>query len=137
MQSKATTVKGYLDELPEDRRKALSKLRTLIRKVAPDADEGMQYGMIGYSMGEPLFHLASQKGYMALYVGGGELLDSYRVRLGKLNCGKGCIRFRKLDDLPVDVVSDILTEIVRRRKAGEGTACYPAKGGVNSGFGTG
>jgi uncharacterized protein YdhG (YjbR/CyaY superfamily) len=125
MQSKATTVKGYLDELPEDRRKALSKLRTLIRKVAPDADEGMEYGMIGYSMGTPLIHLASQKGYMALYVGGDGPLDSYRDRLGKLNCGKGCIRFRKLDDLPLDVVSDILTEIVRRRKAGEGTECYP------------
>jgi uncharacterized protein YdhG (YjbR/CyaY superfamily) len=121
MQSKAATVKEYLDELPEDRRKALSKLRTLIRKAAPGAKEGMQYGMIGYTMGPMLCALASQKGYMALYVGG-EALEAHRARLGKLNCGKSCIRFRALDELPLDAVTDILADTVRRCQAGQG-AC--------------
>jgi uncharacterized protein YdhG (YjbR/CyaY superfamily) len=117
MQSKATTVKDYLDELPEDRRKALSKVRTLIRKVATSAVEGMQYGMIGYTMGEILFGLASQKGYMALYVCDSAAVDIHRSRLGKLNCGKSCIRFRKLEDLPLDAVADILAEAYGRRKS--------------------
>jgi uncharacterized protein YdhG (YjbR/CyaY superfamily) len=116
MQSKATTVKDYLDELPEDRRKALSKLRTLIRKTAPAAAEGMQYGMINYMMGNMLCGLASQKGYMALYVCDTAVVDAHRSRLGKLNCGKGCIRFKSLDDLPLDVVADILAEVFQRRK---------------------
>jgi uncharacterized protein YdhG (YjbR/CyaY superfamily) len=118
MQSKATTVQAYLEELPEDRRKALSKLRTLIRKIAPDAVEGMQYGMASYSIGEILFGLASQKAHMALYVCS-DVVDAHREGLGKLKCGKGCIRFRNLDDLPLDVVSAILKEAHAQRKAGE------------------
>jgi uncharacterized protein YdhG (YjbR/CyaY superfamily) len=112
VQSKAKTPKEYLDELPEDRRKALTKLRTMIRKRAPAAVESMDYGMITYTMGGHLCALASQKGYMALYVCG-PAVDAHRSRLGKLNCGKGCIRFKKLDDLPLDVAGDIVTEAVR------------------------
>jgi uncharacterized protein YdhG (YjbR/CyaY superfamily) len=116
MQSKATTPKAYLDELPEDRRKAISKLRTLIRKTAPDAVEGMDYGMIVYTMGSMLCALASQKQYMALYADVA-VVEAHRHRLGKLNCGKSCIRFRNLDELPLNAVTDILAESYRRRKA--------------------
>ncbi len=116
MQSRAKTAKDYLDELPDDRRNALSKLRTLIRKAAPAATEGMEYGMITYSMGELLFGLAAQKGYMAIYVCDTAVVDVHRQRLGKLNCGKGCIRFKKLDDLPLDAVTDILREAFQQRK---------------------
>jgi uncharacterized protein YdhG (YjbR/CyaY superfamily) len=122
MQSKAATAKAYLDELPEDRRKALSKLRTLIRKTAPDAVEEMQYGMIVYTMGSVLFGLASQKGYMALYADT-VVVEAHRHRLGKLNCGKSCIRFRNLDELPLDAVTDILAESFQRRKAGATEMC--------------
>jgi uncharacterized protein YdhG (YjbR/CyaY superfamily) len=121
MQSKATTVKDYLQELPEDRRKALSKVRTLIRKAAPDAREEMGFGMITYTLGPMLFALASQKGYMSLYADP-KVVAAHRARLGKLNCGKSCIRFRKLDDLPLDAVADILAEAYRRRKAAAAAA---------------
>lgn len=117
MQSKATTPRAYLDELPEDRRKAIAKLRTLIRQTAPDAVEGMEYGMIVYTMGTLLFGLASQKQYVALYADT-EVVDAHRHRLGKLNCGKSCIRFRSLDELPLDAVTDILTESYQRRMSG-------------------
>lgn len=120
MQSKAKTVKEYLDELPEDRRKALSKVRALIRKTAPEAVEVMQYGMIGYNQGPVLFGLGSQKWYMALYVCDTKAVDAHRQRLGKLNCGKGCIRFRQLQDLPLDAVKDILIDSLRRRKSAAG-----------------
>jgi uncharacterized protein YdhG (YjbR/CyaY superfamily) len=122
MKSKATTVAEYLEELPEDRRKALSKLRALIRKVAPSAVENMQYGMPTYAMGEMLFGLASQKGYMALYVCDTAVVDAHRPRLGGLSCGKGCIRFGSLDELPLEVVSAILKEAFQRRKTGAAAA---------------
>jgi hypothetical protein len=77
----------------------------------------MQFGMIGYTLGTMLFGLGSQKNYMALYVCDTEAVDLHRERLGKLNCGKGCIRFRSLDELPLDAVTDILAEALRRRKA--------------------
>jgi uncharacterized protein YdhG (YjbR/CyaY superfamily) len=116
MPAKPTTVAEYLEALSEDRRKALEKLRALIRKTAPEAVEGMESGMPFYKMGEMLCALASRKGYMALYVGA-EAMESHRPALGRLDCGKGCIRFRTLDELPLDVISAILKEAVRRRKA--------------------
>jgi len=118
MQSKATSAKEYLAELPEDRRAALTKIRALVRKTAPAAKEGIQYGMIAYTIGELLCGLASQKQYMAVYCCS-EVVDKHRSRLGKLNCGKGCIRFRKLEDLPLDAVSDILAETAQMLEARE------------------
>jgi uncharacterized protein YdhG (YjbR/CyaY superfamily) len=120
VQSKAATVSQYLDELPEERRAALAKLRKLVRKLAPDAVESMQYGMPGYSMGDLLFALAARKGYLALYVCDPAAVEAHRAGLKGLNCGKGCIRFRSLDELPLDVVSAILQDAVRRRQASQG-----------------
>jgi uncharacterized protein YdhG (YjbR/CyaY superfamily) len=116
MQSNATTVKDYLAELPDDRRQALTKLRALIRKAAPDAVEGMQWGMACYALGEPLVCLASQKQYIALYVDP-KAVAAHRARLGKLSCGKSCIRIKKLADVPLDVLADILKDAVERRRA--------------------
>ncbi|OAI41804.1 hypothetical protein AYO40_07015 [Planctomycetaceae bacterium SCGC AG-212-D15] len=117
MQSKASTAAAYLKELPDDRRRALTKLRTLIRKLAPDAEEHMTYGMPGYAVGKNQFcGLAAQKGYMALYICPSEVVDPHRTVLAKLNCGKGCIRFKKLDDLPLSAVTAMVKEAYRRSK---------------------
>ncbi len=69
MPAKPTTVAEYLEALPKDRRKALDQLRTLVRKIAPDAVEILESGMLMFKMGEMLCALASRKGYLALYVG--------------------------------------------------------------------
>jgi uncharacterized protein YdhG (YjbR/CyaY superfamily) len=117
MQSKAATVDGYLDEIPADRRSALGVLRTLILEIAPTARETMLYGMPVYLLNELYCAFASQKQYMALYCCD-DLLEQYRPQLGKLSCGKGCIRFRKLEDLPMDVISSLLKELAKRRMKG-------------------
>ena len=117
MKSAATTVPQYLGELPSDRQFALKKVRAVIKKGLPGAKESMQHGMAAYELGGLLCALASQKNYMALYVCEPEIVDAYRAALGKLNCGKGCIRFRSLDELPLAVVSEILTEAHAKRRA--------------------
>ena len=76
----------------------------------------MCYGMPTYSLGKILCALASEKEYMSLYVCDSEVVDGHRPRLGTLSCGKGCIRFKKLEQLPLDVVSDILREATKRRE---------------------
>ena len=136
MQSKATTVAAYLAELPEDRRAALTALRDLIRKhIDPGFSEGVGYGMIGWSVPHsrypagyhcnpkdplPFAGLASQKNYMSLYIcppSMGEVdaaaeaeADWFRAAWAKtgkkLDMGKSCIRFRKLDDLALDVIAE-------------------------------
>jgi hypothetical protein len=131
VQSKATTVKQYLAELPPERRDAISKLRSLILKNLPKGyKENMGWGMICYEIplsrypntyhGQPigLAALASQKNYMSLYlmnVYGNPKIESW-FRNGfkkagkKLDMGKSCVRFKKLDDLALDVVGKAIAK---------------------------
>jgi uncharacterized protein YdhG (YjbR/CyaY superfamily) len=115
--STAETVDAYLAELTEERATALSRLRELIVKVAPGARETMRYGMPTYEVGPGvLCALASQKQYMSLYVEV-EMLDQFRDEMQHLNLGKSCIRFRKLEDLPLDLVQVILSNTADRLDA--------------------
>ncbi len=125
--SSAATVKDYLASLPEDRRKALSKIRTVIRKnLHKGFKEGMQWGMIGYYIplsrypdtynGQPLslVGLASQKQHMSVYLmnvyGDPDLqawfTDAWTATGRKLNMGKSCVRFKKIEDVALDVIGE-------------------------------
>ena len=120
MTSKATTINAYLEALPPDRRAALSELRSLIHQVAPKTAEAMQYGLPAF--GE-LCALASQKNYMALYVCEGDIIKAHLPQLGKVSCGKGCIRFKRIEDLNLSAIESILKEILKLRRQGIGPSC--------------
>ena len=120
MQSKAATISDYLEELPPDRRSALNELRALIHRVAPQAVEWMQYGLPAFG---DLCAMASQKNYMALYVCEGDIVKAHLPQLGKVSCGKGCIRFKRLADLNLSAVENLLREILQLRKQGIGPSC--------------
>lgn len=118
MQSQAQTVDAYLAEVPPKRLAALQSLRALIRKIAPAAREKILYGMPCYTLDEEIYcGFASQKQYMALYVCA-DTVDQYRDQLGKLNCGKGCIRFHKWEDLPLKAIEGILRDTAKLHQAG-------------------
>jgi uncharacterized protein YdhG (YjbR/CyaY superfamily) len=124
VQSKAKTVDGYLAQLPAERRKVVALLRGLIRKSVPTAREDMQYGMPCYSLGATLCAVAAQKGHYSVYVHDAKAVERFRSQLGKLSVGKGCIRFRKTEEVPLDVLSKILSTAASRRTSGETTkAC--------------
>ena len=129
MQSDAASVRAYLAELPEDRREIVEAVRAVILEHLPTGfEEGMQYGMIGYYVplerypvtynGQPLgvAALASQKRHLSLYLMGiyGDDGESswFRERWAetgkKLDMGKSCVRFRRLDDLALDVVGEAI-----------------------------
>lgn len=135
MPSKATTVDQYLAQLPPDRRAALSAVRDVIRRnLDADYEEGVQYGMIGYHVPHRVFPagyhcdpkqplpfagLASQKNHMALYLmgctGSAEHARWFRAEWAKsgkrLDLGKSCIRFRKLDDLCLRTIGRFVARI--------------------------
>ena len=132
MRSEATTVKAYLDELPPERRAAMSRVCTVVRKHLPAGIvETMRWGMISYEVplsvvpdtynGQPLAFagLASQKNAMSLYlmsVYADEALstwftDEYRATGKRLDMGKSCVRFRTLDDLPLDLVGEAVGKV--------------------------
>jgi hypothetical protein len=141
-----STVAQYLAALPADRRAALSAVRRVIKENLPDGyEEGMQFGMIGWYVplsmyaagyGEntkvplPLVGLASQKSGMVLHFIGLYLnpalstwfTSEYKKSGKKLEMGKGCVRFKKLEDLALDVVG----RTVARVPVKEHTANYRA-----------
>ena len=128
MHSDAATAEAYLAELPDDRRFAIETVRQLVLEHLPSGfEEVMQYGMISYVV--PLERypdtynrqalavasLANQKRYMAIYLmgvygeGGDEWLRERWAAAGKtLDMGKSCIRFRRLDDLALDVIAEAI-----------------------------
>lgn len=132
MQSKAQTVEEYLASLPEERRMAVAAIRDVIRQNLPEGyEEGMQYGMIGYYVPlsrypetynkQPLGYvaLASQKNYMSLYLMGvytdegtaNRFREAYLKTGKKLDMGKSCVRFKKLEDLPLDLLAQVIREV--------------------------
>lgn len=132
MQSKATTVAKYLTDLPPDRRQAIQAVREVVRaNIDPALEEGMQYGMIGYYVPHrvypagyhcdprqplPFGGLASQKNHMALYLMSiyldPEMLAwftaAWKKTGKKLDMGKSCIRFKRIDDVALDVIAEAL-----------------------------
>jgi hypothetical protein len=122
--SKAATVPEYLAELPDDRRPSIEAVRAVILEhLPPGYEEVMQYGMISYVVPfsrypdtynkQPLAiaSLANQKRYMALYLMGiysddGEswFQTAWKATGKQLDMGKSCVRFKRLDDLALDVV---------------------------------
>jgi hypothetical protein len=127
--SKASTVKAYLDELPAERRKVVSAVRKVVREHLPAGyTEAMNFGMICYGIplkdypdtynGQPLCFaaLAAQKHHYALYLMGAytgatepkRLAREFKKRGKTLDMGKSCIRFKQLEDLPLDVIGDAI-----------------------------
>ena len=132
MKNSASTPKEYIDQLPDDRKRVIKKLRTIIRKNLPKGfKEEMNYNMLGYVVPHslypagyhcdttkplPFMNLASQKNFVAVYHMGiyadKKLMTWFTGRYektveGKLDMGKSCIRFKKLDTIPYELIGEL------------------------------
>jgi len=129
MLSDAATVQGYISELPEERQFAISTVRKIIMENLPEGyEEVMNWGMITYQVPlsdypdtynkKPLMYaaLASQKNHMAVYLIGIYMDDQtrhsfeakYLATGKKYDVGKSCVRFRKLEDLPLPLIGEAI-----------------------------
>lgn len=129
MKSNATTVEDYLNELPPERRAVIEQVREVILRHLPEGyRESIGFGMISYEIPleqypdtynkQPLTYvaLAAQKNYYALYLmcvysdllGQEKLAEEFAAAGKKLDMGKSCVRFRRLDDLPLDVIGRVI-----------------------------
>lgn len=168
MTSKAATVAEYISQLPPDRRDAVEKLRSVFRKnLDKGFEEGMQYGMIGYYVPHRLYPagyhcdpkqplpfsgIASQKNYLSIYItslyGSENHLKRFQeewAKTGKkLDMGKACIRFKRIEDAPLDVIGRAIARVPmkefiayyesairdmgkQRKKSETGTKASPAR----------
>ena len=107
MKIEAESLEEYLSKLPPDRADVISVIRRKVSQLAPEAKEGLTYGMPSFELGNVLVCYGAQKHYYALYVGP-ETLSAFRDRMGSLNCGKSCIRFKWLEDIPEGLLDEIL-----------------------------
>ena len=128
---KGAGVREYLDGFPAERRAVLSKLRALIRRRIPKGyQESLEWGAIAYSVPlkrfpdtynrKPLGYVAlaaTRNGFtlhlMPLYMNPGEqkaFAEGFRKAGKKLDMGKACVRFRSLEDLPLDVIGDTVAK---------------------------
>lgn len=136
MQYKASSPEDYINQVPEERKKALEKLRATINTNLPDGfEEGMQYGMIGYYVPHatypngyhcnpkeplPFMSFASQKNsvnfyHMGIYANK-ELLNWFVSEYPKhckhkLDMGKSCIRFKKIEEIPFELIGELVRKI--------------------------
>lgn len=110
MQSKAPNVNRYLDEVPVERKAALTRLRRLCVDTLAGYEECMGYGIPGYKRpgGEIEVSFASQANYISLYMLRKDVLDRFRDRLTTAKLGKGCIRYSTPDKIDFDVVAEML-----------------------------
>ena len=136
MQSKATSPRQYLDELPEERKEPIQKLRQQILENLPEGmEETMNYGMLGYVVPHsvypdgyhctpelplPFMNLASQKNFVAVYsmsiYAKKEILDWFTSEYAKrckykLDMGKSCIRFKRMNDIPYELIGELTAKI--------------------------
>jgi uncharacterized protein YdhG (YjbR/CyaY superfamily) len=112
MQSTAADVPSYLQELPEARRTALTRLRQLCLDTLIGYEEGMDYGMPGYKKnGVVEVAFASQKNYISLYLLKESVIEEHRAELAGLNLGKGCIRYSRPEKIDFAVVEKLLTSM--------------------------
>ncbi len=135
MPTKPATVEAYLASLPEDRREALQAVRETILKNLPKGyEEGIQYNMIGYFVPHsiypngyhcdpkqplPFASIASQKNHMGLYLfciysdprGKDRFVKEWKATGKKLDMGASCVRFKKLEDVPLDVLGAAIKRV--------------------------
>ena len=136
MQSKAASPEQYIDELPVDRKEVIQKLRkTILDNLPKGFEEQMTYGMLGYVVPHsiypdgyhctpelplPFMSLASQKNFVALYHSGiyasEKLYDWFvgeypKYVKTKLDMGKSCVRFKKLDTIPYGLIGELCTKM--------------------------
>jgi hypothetical protein len=121
--TKATTVKEYLANVPPERKEIIDFLHKFIQKSAPSLKPYFSYNMLGYGAFKyrnykneiidwPVVALANQKNYVSVYVcavvDGEYIAEKYKDKLGKVSVGKSCIRFKKLDDVNLEVLREVL-----------------------------
>ena len=136
MQYKAETPDQYIGQIPQERQAVMQQLRDVIKTNLPDGfEETMSYGMIGYVVPHslypdgyhcdpklplPFMNIASQKNFIAVYHSGiyadpdvmQWFVNEYpKYVKTKLDMGKSCIRFKKPDQIPLQLIGELATKM--------------------------
>ncbi len=116
MKYNVNTIEDYLNVVPKERRPVIDEIIAIIDEIAPKATKIYKYNMPYYALfGEPLFAVASQKHFIAVYITEHKLIEKYKAVLGKVSLGKSCIRFTKKENVDFDALTKLLIESYDKR----------------------
>jgi uncharacterized protein YdhG (YjbR/CyaY superfamily) len=123
MQVAPTTVGAYLRDLPPDRRVAMARVCSMIRRSARGVRESMRYGLAFYELDGPLFALESGRRHMSLFVAEQDVVIKHKDAVTGVDVKRSFIRFADLNRLPLDVVEKVVRDSVtaRRNRLSAGT----------------
>ena len=122
-----TTVGAYLRDLPPDRRVAMARVCSMIRRSARGVRESMRYGLAFYELDGPLFALESGRRHMSLYVAEQEVVVKHKDALPGINPQRSFIKFSDLTRLPLDVVEKIVRDSVAARRSRVSAGTVPTQ----------
>jgi len=122
-----TTVGAYLRDLPPDRRVAMARVCSMIRRSARGVRESMRYGLAFYELDGPLFALESGRRHMSLYVAEQEVIVRHKDALPGINPQRSFIKFSDLTRLPLDVVEKIVRDSVAARRSRVSAGTVPTQ----------
>lgn len=132
--TKAKSVNEYLAQIPQERKELIHFLHEFIQKSAPSLKSHFAYNMLGYgsfpyknykkeTIEWPIVALANQKNYVSVYVcaldGEEYIAEKYKDSLGKVSVGKSCIRFKKLEDINLPVLAEVIQMAAKHPGLGE------------------
>jgi len=123
----ATTVGAYLRDLPPDRRVAMARVCSMIRRSARGVRESMRYGLAFYELDGPLFALESGRRHLSLYVAEQEVVAKHKDALPGVNANRSFIKFSDLNRLPLDVVEKIVRDSVAARRVRVSAGTVPTQ----------
>lgn len=116
-------VDDYIKLADKDKQEQLNQVRAIVKKVAPDAEEGIAYGMPAYSWksssskkSEPLFYFAAMKGHLGLYPTPGPI-ETCKDALDKYSTSKGCVRVPYGEPVPEKIIQKLLKERLKEIKS--------------------
>lgn len=127
--TKPNNIKDYLESIPENRKELINFLDKFIKESAPSLKPHFASNMLGYGsfkyinykkeeLDWPTIALANQKNYVSIYVCAIDkdlyLAEKYKSDLGKVNVGKSCIRFKKIEDINLNTLKKVLKEAVKK-----------------------
>lgn len=116
MSPTATTVGGYLRDLPADRRVAMARVCSMIRRSARGVRESMRYGLAFYELQGPLFALESTEKRMILFIAEPSVLENYKSLLTGVLEDRSAIEFIDLNRIPLDSLEKIVRDSVAARR---------------------
>jgi len=122
-----TTVGAYLRDLPPDRRVAMARVCSMIRRSARGVRESMRYGLAFYELDGPLFALESGRRHMSLYVAEQDVIVKHKDALPGINPQRSFIKFSDLTRLPLDVVEKIVRDSVAARRSRVSAGTVPTQ----------